>query len=695
MVAEQTIINVIKNNPQISFYLLVRKLNIRPHQNKALGQILNQLKQKGSIAFSRRTNGFYIPRLITTIETELKIRETYGFVFFDGEDDAEPNKRAIVFSENFNSALPDDLVNVSIYAELDQPEQYFGIVNNIVKRQREFIYGQINVQGEFEPLDFPTKKYLFKYDLDKIPTLTYVQFKIRAVDKMVIFLELVRQIQEIDQPYADIDLLIASMNIDCQFNPAVMAEAQLIPDAVLTSDRQKRHDLTKALIVTIDGQKTKDFDDAISVKKTDHQSYVLGVHIADVATYVQENSAIDEQAYARGTSIYLLNKVIPMLPEKLSNGICSLNPNVDRLTLTLEAEIDQKGHVLKARIYPSIINSKYRLTYDQVANYENDPIIQNDLQLVQMLQQAYELSTILSVVKKNQGYVDFEIEEPIIELNEKGQAIAITSKSRLSSEVLIENFMVLANEQVSLILTKQKLPCLYRVHEAPSDEKFGALADVLKVLQLDHIKVHYSADPRQFAKTVEEIKNERFDDFIKITLLKTMQKAKYSPHNIGHFGLAAQNYSHFTSPIRRYPDLVLHRIIWELLIKKNLNYLSKIEQKIEQIGIHTSSKEEEAFLVERRIIDVKKAEFYEKKINQILPATIVSVQKFGLFVEFEDKVDALIHVSNLSSEQECNADLQGTKMVCGVDVYQLGQSIKAQILSINKLAGKVDAKIIK
>ena len=255
--------------------------------------------------------------------------------------------------------------------------------------------------------------------------------------------------------------------------------------------------------------------------------------------------------------------------------------------------------------------------------------------------------------------------------------------------------MVLANEQVSLILTKQKLPCLYRVHEAPSDEKFGALADVLKVLQLDHIKVHYSADPRQFAKTVEEIKNERFDDFIKITLLKTMQKAKYSPHNIGHFGLAAQHYSHFTSPIRRYPDLVLHRIIWELLIKKNLNYLSKIEQKIEQIGIHTSSKEEEAFLVERRIIDVKKAEFYEKKINQILPATIVSVQKFGLFVEFEDKVDALIHVSNLSSEQECNADLQGTKMVCGSDVYQLGQSIKAQILNINKLAGKVDAKIIK
>ena len=695
MVAEQTIINVIKNNPQISFYLLVRKLNIRPHQNKALGQILNQLKQKGSIAFSRRTNGFYIPRLITTIETELKIRETYGFVFFDGEDDAEPSKRAIVFSENFNSALPDDLVNVSIYAEIDQPEQYFGIVNNIVKRQHEFIYGQINAQGEFEPLDFPTKKYLFKYDLEKIPTQTYVQFKIQAVDKMVIFLELVRQIQEIDQPYADIDLLIASMNIDCQFNPAVMAEAQLIPDAVLTSDRQKRHDLTKALIVTIDGQKTKDFDDAISVKKTDRQSYILGVHIADVATYVQENSAIDEQAYARGTSIYLLNKVIPMLPEKLSNGICSLNPNVDRLTLTLEAEIDQKGHVLKARIYPSIINSKYRLTYDQVANYENDPIIQNDLQLVQMLQQAYELSTILSAVKKNQGYVDFEIEEPIIELNEKGQPIAITSKSRLSSEVLIENFMVLANEQVSLILTKQKLPCLYRVHEAPSDEKFGALADVLKVLQLDHINVHYSADPRQFAKTVEEIKNERFDDFIKITLLKTMQKAKYSPHNIGHFGLAAQHYSHFTSPIRRYPDLVLHRIIWELLIKKNLNYLSKIEQKIEQIGIHTSSKEEEAFLVERRIIDVKKAEFYEKKINQILPATIVSVQKFGLFVEFEDKVDALIHVSNLSSEQECNADLQGTKMVCGSDVYQLGQSIKAQILNINKLAGKVDAKIIK
>ena len=692
MFSKQRVLEIVQRRPFISFYNLVKAINLHPRENRVFSQFLGRLRQSGALAFSKKHNGYYIPALVGRFESLLKMRTDYGFVSFVHSPEEAP-RRAIVFSENFNHAINDDRVLIDVYAEADRDDQYFAIVVQVLERKYKVLYGQIDATKRFIPLDFPGQKYQFKFDPATVQPQTFVKFALKAVVKTDLYLELVCTLSGIDAPYGDLDLLVASMNLDHVFNDQVLAEAALIPDSVTEPIDPRRTDCRAELVVTIDGAKTKDFDDAISVTKAPNQNYILTVHIADVAHYVREGSAIDQQAESRATSIYLLDRVIPMLPEKLSNGICSLNPNADRYTLSLEAEIDPAGLVVKSRIYPAIIRSKYRLTYDQVATYTTDPVIRADSKLVQMLAWAYELSAILSEVKTHQGYIDFEIEEPVIELDAQGQPVAIAVKPRLRSEVLIENFMVLANEQVSQIVTRAQLPCIYRVHEPPGSDKLSALEAVLKVVDLASIKVHHSDDPRVFAQTVAQLKSHRFDNFMKINLLRTMQKAKYARINIGHFGLASRHYSHFTSPIRRYPDLALHRLIWELLINNNTAYLANLPAKLDHIASLASQKEEAALTAERRVNDVKKAEFYGTRIGQILPATIVSVQKFGLFIEFADKVDALVHVSVLS-DQECTTDALATQMVCGDHRYQLGQAVMAQIISISKLEGKVDAKLV-
>lgn len=691
MFDKDRIINVIKTNRNPSFHTLVKKMNISYQNNKSFSVFLNQMKKDGLIAFSKKQNFFYIPEFVGNFSSEISIRNNNDFGFVTFEQDNE-TKRAIIFSDYLKHSINGDLVNFNVYKDFDYDLQYFAIVKKIEKRKNKYLYGTINNDLVFEPINF-SNKFIFKFDNKEVKKNTYVKFEIKTVIKNDIYLELVKTISEIDIPYADVDLIIESANVDQVFNEKVIEEAKLIPEVVDDIKKDNRTDLTNELIVTIDGEKTKDFDDAISVQKTQNKTYVLGVHIADVAYYVKEGSEIDKQALSRATSIYLINKVIPMLPEKLSNGICSLNPNVNRYTLTLEAEIDEKGNVLKSKIFPSCINSKYRLTYNQVENYKTDLTIQKDNKLVKMIENAYELSNILSKVKENQGYIDFEIEEPLIELDENGKTKSIKSKQRLNSEILIENFMVLANEQVSKTISDLKIPSIYRVHEAPNEEKFMSLEEVIKTLKLKDIKITHSDNPKVFANTVREIKKQRFDNFIKITLLRTMQKAKYSSNNIGHFGLASEFYSHFTSPIRRYPDLALHRIIWEIIINKNQNYLKDLEGKIDLIAKISSQKEEEAVSVERKVNDVKKSEFYQSKMNVTLEGIIVSVQKFGIFVEFEDKTDVFVHSSNLIGEN-CSLNDKGTQIVCQNINYELGQKIKVKIISINKLEGKIDAKVV-
>ncbi|MBR4025343.1 MAG: VacB/RNase II family 3'-5' exoribonuclease, partial [Mycoplasmataceae bacterium] len=613
MFSKKIIVEYLQKNKTSSFKNLARILNVASSQNKQFSTFLNTLKNEGQIAFSKKHDCFFIPEFIGSFETEYKTNIKGNAFCFVKDSNSEKELRAIIFKHNDLNPLKNDLVLVDFYKDLDEGF-YFAILKEIKKRKNEYLLAEVDENLDIKPLFF-NQDFEFQYDKKSLEANTYVKFKIEKINRNSISLRLVKKLFSTNQPYADIDLIIEHANVDDFFSNEVIEESKLIPDEVENIHDFNRVDLTNQLIVTIDGEKTKDFDDAISVKKKDENIYVLGVHIADVAYYVKEDSQLDKEALRRGTSIYLIDKVIPMLPEKLSNGICSLNPNVNRFTLSLEVEIDKDGNILNKKIFPSLICSKYRLTYNQVANMENDPIIKNDSNLFNMLKNAYELSDILSKKKNEEGYIDFEIEEPIIELDPKtGKTIAIKNRVRLSSEILIENFMVLANEVVSKTIADLQIPSIYRIHEAPDQEKIDNLKTFIKLLGIN-AKIKITKDPKDFQKTILDIKKYRFDNLIKMFLLRTMQKAKYSSDNIGHFGLASKYYSHFTSPIRRYPDLLLHRIIWEVLIKNNKNYSIKNKDKIQMIAKQSFDSEVKAVDLERRVNDVKKAEFYENKIN--------------------------------------------------------------------------------
>lgn len=681
--------NFISENKEVTFIEIAKTFRVPINKNKELTLLINSLIKDGIIMQNVRKS-FFVPSIIDRIITKIKINpKGFGFV------DISENESAFISSNNIHGAMDEDEVEVIIMQDTIKPGSLIGSVIKVVKRKNNFLYGTVKKNGEyfdFIPLNQKIKNRFRFLNKNMLEEDTFIKAKIEDVNSDHILLNIIKIISNIHKPYADINLLLESMEIDDTFNKDVLEEIKEIPIEVENISKFNRINLKNKLIVTIDGESTKDFDDAITVKKLENGNYFLGVYIADVAYYVKEDSAIDRQAFSRGTSIYLIDKVIPMLPEILSNGICSLNPNVDRFVLALEVEIDKYGNAINQKLFPGLIESKHRLTYKQVENYENDDYINKDKELVNMLKESYELSNILSQKKAKEGYIDFEIEEPIIKLDEKGKTKEILTRTRKSSEILIENFMVFANETVSKIVSDLKIPSIYRIHESPSIEKLTLLQNMLNILKIN-VKVPVTGSPVAFSKAIKEIKEVRFDDLIKISLLRTMQKAKYESNNIGHFGLASEYYSHFTSPIRRYPDLILHRIIWEVILKNNKEYASKISSKIDLICNQSSKQEELAVSVERKIHDVKKAEFYESKIGKIQKGMIVSIKKFGLFVDFDDKVCGFIHVSNIPNNPY-NISNNGLQLYNDFKIYTVGDIVSVKITSISKLEGKVDGVII-
>jgi ribonuclease R len=557
MLNVQDLKEFIEDRNEVTFIDIAKTFRVPVAKNKELTMFLNSLIKDGIIMQTFKKN-FFIPVIIDKFITKIKMNpKGFGFIDIPGKDSA------FVSSNNVHGAMDDDEVEVIIMNDTVKKGSLIASVIRIVKRKNDFIYGSIKKNGEyfdFTPLNTKIKNRFRFINKEMLQDETFVKAKIQSINNDHILLEITKVISSIYTPYADINLILESMEIDDEFNPQVLEESTKVPQTIENITEFGRIDLRDKMIVTIDGESTKDFDDAIHVEKLKNGNYKLGVYIADVAYYVQEGSAIDKQAFSRATSIYLIDKVIPMLPEVLSNGICSLNPHVDRFVLALELEVDKFGHAIEHKLFPAIINSKHRLTYNQVAEFTTNEEINKDSTLVNMLSEAYELSTILSKKKVLEGYIDFEIEEPIIKLNDKGQTESISIRKRKSSEILIENFMVFANETVSKIVSDLKVPSIYRIHEAPSVEKLTLLQDIINILKID-VKIPDSNKPVEFSKAIKKIKNIRFDDLIKISLLRTMQKAKYDSNNVGHFGLASEYYSHFTSPIRRYPDLVLHRII--------------------------------------------------------------------------------------------------------------------------------------
>lgn len=675
-----------------SFIEIAKKFNIFFKENLQLTSFLTHLVESNLIFKNNKGLYFCLNILSSHIGIFRATQKGYGFVELKESSDS------VFIPAKFTASAHDqDEVKINVYQDEIKRDKTYGVVTKIITRKLKFLIGKVIKNGDyfdFQPYNSLKNEVFFRWVSTKDLILNeYVKVEIVEYSKNILKIALVKNIANEKDKFWYLQVPLVESGVEINFPTDVEQELAQIPDSIAKIDTD-RVDLRSNTIVTIDGDDTKDFDDAISVEKLANNNYKLGVHIADVSYYVKEDTFLDEDAATRGTSIYLPNMVIPMLPEKLSNGICSLNPNVDRYTITMEAEIDSQGNNVDVKIYPSVINSKARLTYNQVNKYYKNEENNFTNEVKTLLDNALELAKILRKYKENQGYVNLDIEETKVILDEEGYTKALEVKKTGISEALIEDFMVRANENVSEYLAKKKFPLIYRIHDKPDVERIEEFNRVLKSLGVN-VVIPYQLSSKSFADAVEKIKEQRLDNFIKIMILRTMQKAVYSPINHGHFGLASEYYSHFTSPIRRYPDLLLHRIIRHFLFENKKDVLH-FERILELQSKTTSELEQRAQTLERKIVSIKKTEFFSTKIGEKFNGQITSIKKFGFFVELENNVDVLVHISDLQTNEKEEFVLSddGFTLANKFYKYQLGQHIQIEILNIDIPFGKISAKVV-
>lgn len=476
------------------------------------------------------------------------------------------------------------------------------------------------------------------------------------------------------------------------FSSKVLKEVKSLPQEVLESQKQGRRDLTGEVTFTIDGLDAKDLDDAVSIKRTEDGGYLLGVHIADVGEYVKYDSAVDNEAFNRGTSVYFPTSVLPMLPKELSNGICSLNEGVVRLTLSCIMKVDGYGNVLSHEIVESFIKSRARLNYTDVNKlFLGEPCDEKTESVREELEIMHELSKILEQKNKKEGCLDFEIPEVQFIFDEQGMAIDFKERERNDAHRLIEDFMVLANQTVAKEFCDNDIPFVYRNHDAPRKEKVLGVIDYLKGLNIKPPKIPENITPQYYQSLIAMTANQPFAQTVNKVILRSMQKAKYTNQCLGHFGLALQYYCHFTSPIRRYPDLTIHRIIKEVIHKKKLSSdrILELEEFTFEASNQSSLTEKNAEKTEREVDDLWKAYLMKDRIGELFEGTISSVTNFGVFVELDNTVEGLIRIEDLPDDGflffEKQLKLKGQKMT-----LSLGDRVEVRLISANIYTRKID-----
>ncbi|MHA3785955.1 ribonuclease R [Mycoplasma sp. Z244C] len=698
------IYDYIKTGKPKSFLDIAKHFKILPKDNKSLTRVLSEL-QGEYLIFKNNRDEYYAPVLEETIEGILSVSQkgNFGFVDYDIDEESNTKKSVYVKSFNFNGAINGDTVKVNVYkSEIPGGDDLtHGVVTAVVQRNNESVVGFIKEKNDtkyFVPVDNRFKTSKWRLISSAVPTKLndLVTCKILSYEGNCIDIQVARVITNEADPMVFVKSYLEQIKAPLAFPENMDEEVSHIPSSIVAEDWSNRKDFRDQMIVTIDGDDTKDFDDAITVRRLKNGNYFLGVYIADVSYYVREETAINEEALKRGTSIYLVDRVIPMLPVELSNGICSLNPNEDRFVLACEMEIDEYGNNVNVEISQGIIESKFRLTYKNVDKFYKTGLLNEDdnpkqvKELKAMLTTAKELSLILHEHKIKEGYVDFEIQEPKIKLDEEGRVKSIEINPRGFSEVLIEDFMVRANETVAKYLFDAKLPVLYRIHETPDEDKLTLLKNSLSAINISASELKANTiTPKIFADFVAKVKNERDDDFVKLMFLRSMQKAIYSDNNIGHFGLASKFYCHFTSPIRRYPDLVVHRTIRNFLINKEYNKLDDYREMLPIFGDLNTKSEQKAVQIERNVNDLKFAEFLKNQIGKTFKVQILSILNFGFFVEFEFKASGLVHKSTLiDGEYEPNDVL--TKLISANRKFTLGDYVDVVVVGVDLVEGKVD-----
>ena len=627
-------------------------------------------------------------------------KKGFGFVIVDGRDED-----IYIDAKNMNGALNNDLVVVE---ELkgQNGKKTEGRVVKVLKKENNLIVGEYKIidgNPHFIPDDKKLRMEIIldNKDLDDLVDGHKIQVSIvKEMGKYKYLGEVVKIIGHKNDPGVDILSIIYDHGINDVFTDEVMEEVNELPSEVLDSDRKGRKDLTDMTIFTIDGDDTKDIDDAISISKKG-ENYILGVHIADVSYYVKEGTALYKEAYSRGTSVYLVDRVVPMLPHKLSNGICSLNPNVDRLAISCIMEITPNGKIVSHDIFESIIRSRIQMTYKKVNKILNDEEtpegyepFKDDLKLM------WELAKILRKEKLARGYLDFDVDEPKILVDENCKPYDVVLRERGKGENMIEDFMIAANETVAEHVFYMGLPFVYRVHEVPDNEKVEEFLNSISKLGYHVVGDRNFVYPKSMKKILDQLRDKEGFEILSTLLLRCMKKAVYKPENLGHYGLASKCYTHFTSPIRRFPDTTVHNLLRKYIFNepndKELNRLIEYwEENLPALCDHASEKERDSIDCERDVESMKMAEYMEGHIGEEYDGTISSVMNFGLFVQLDNMIEGLVHISEIKGDyytfDETTHTLRGEKKG---KMYKLGQKVRVVVTNASKENSTIDFNLV-
>ena len=632
-----------------------------------------------------------------------KNQKGFGFVKIEDRED-----EIYIAKKNSINALNGDKVLIKIIEEKTDSKKAEGRIIKVLEREKDTVVGTFQYSRSFgfvvpDDKNFGTDIFISKKNFGKARNNQKVLVKITKYPKKGKNAEgkIVEVLGRIDEAGVDMLSLIKEHNLPDEFPEPVLEEARRCGNKVDKKDIPNRVDKRNEIIFTIDGEDAKDLDDAVRVIKLDNGNYKLDVHIADVSYYVRENSLLDKEALIRGTSIYMLGRVIPMLPRELSNGICSLNAGEDRFTLSCSMEINPKGKVVSSEVYKGIINVTERMNYHDVQKIidgTDKKVLKKYEPYIQNFKDMEELAKILKARRIEEGYLNLDIPESQIDLDENGKVTNISKYETSFANEIIEQFMLSANETIAEKFYWLDAPFIYRVHEEPDLEK---VQELNKFLFNFGLKIKANKDhiyPKEFAKVLDEIKGKEEEKVISNLILRTLKVARYEEENKGHFGIAGKYYCHFTSPIRRYPDLFIHRIISKYLENSydvDEKFIEKYKEQTKERAKQSSDREKVATTVEREAEDIKKAEYMEDKIGNEYAGIVSSITSFGMFVELENTVEGLIRFENLGDEyfiyDEERKRLIGERTNT---TYKIGDKVKIRVAKASKLLRQVDFEIV-
>lgn len=683
-----------KHYVPMKFKELAVVLNVKKEDRHELDQVLQELIDDGSIVLSKRGK-YSIPREEFVKGTFIGHERGFGFIEVEGvEEDF------FVPKSDTNGAFHLDKVLATV-SKVSRGKRKEASILKVTDHEIDEVVGFFEDNGKFGYVIADNKK--INRDI-YIPSRHFNGAKNR--DKVIVKItdygnktskpegKVIEVLGDVNDPGVDVVSMISSYGIPNVFPDEVLEEARNIPQTI-TSNLDNRRDLRDELTVTIDGDDAKDLDDAITLKK-DGENYILGVHIADVAEYVTEDSALDKEARDRATSVYLVDRVIPMLPKELSNGICSLNMGVDRLALSCIMTINPKGNIISYDICESVINVDKRMSYNEVYKALKGEASDDYKPYQNLINLMYETSHVLRKKRNNRGAINFDTRECYIVLDDAGKVKEIKPAERNRANKIIEDFMLAANETVAEHYYWQEVPFVYRNHEEPDARKMSELALMVSSLGYNLKSLSGKVHPKEIQKLMSAIEDTPEESFITNIALRSMQRAVYQPVNGGHFGLSAKFYCHFTSPIRRYPDLQIHRIIKKCIRKEmDAKESKRIAAMLDDLTEHCSFNERRAAMIERDVDDMKKAEYMKNHIGDIYSGIISGVVDYGFYVELDNTVEGLVHVSTIQddhytySEEEMLLRGEGSKQT-----FRIGDKVTVMCVSANKLAGNVDFELM-